>query len=148
MTMAEHKNGTRDMEKTRRLVKNIASGMTDHAAGVAAGYNTGYATKAAEAAMKDPELNRQVISGLRRTATTWRQLVEKAKHALGYNLTENNWKENGGEIAPNVRAQSAKIVLDSLRTIDADTLSEKAKREDTVNDVDAAKDILGEHGVN
>jgi len=155
----------RDEVRTAALVENLGAGMRKGAAGLAAGYAPSDANHAAERAIKDAVISQQVIARLHKTAVTWRKLVRSAKAGLARNLDPRNWEprlvkmvtKDGRTVEKIVPAAvkasdintAAKVVLDSLRTIDASTLSEKAATEDKgESDVSRATRILGDHGVN
>lgn len=156
--------GVRDRARTDLLVELLGQGLSKHAAGVGAGYSPGDAGNAAMRALSDPVISKRIAARLRKTAVTWHKLVTRAKVGLHRNLDPGNWestiikltKADGTEyeqvLAAPVRASdinaAAKIVLDALRSIDAETLSEKAVKEDNAaSAADLAREILGEHGV-
>ena len=157
--------GVRDKTKTAAFVAAYGKGAPGAEAARSAGYTDHDAGHAAARAMSDSVVRDQVLDALRATAVTWHRLVTRAKEGLFRNLDKANWEprlvtktNRAGEkvsqlMPPLVKASdintAAKVVLDSLRTIDAGTLSEKAAVEDRgYNVADRALKILGDHGVN
>ena len=155
----------RDAGKDAKFAEAYGSGMSGKAAGIAAGHSETNASTYATQTLESGVINEQVLAKLHRTAVTWHKLVMRAKAGLARNLDPANWKptlvtktNRAGEtvsqlMPPAVRASdintAAKVVLDSLRTIDAATLSEKAAAEDEGEGmVLRATKILGDHGVN
>ena len=153
----------RDPAKDAKFAEAYGSGLDGKAAGIVAGHSPTNASTYAKQTLASGVINEQVLAKLHETAASWLKLVTRAKEGLARNLNPKNWepryvtKTHKGEelttlMPAAVRASdintAAKIVIDSLRTIDAATLSEKAQAEDeSEGAVTRATKILGDHGV-
>jgi hypothetical protein len=136
-----------DQERRGKFVKLVSCGITPRQAAIKAGYAPSDASNAVERMLDDPLVREEAFKALTRVAVTWNHLVSSAKYALAFNLDPRNWvNEDGKEtVKASDRNNAAKIVLDALRGIDRETLSEKAVKEDTEDAIGIARQVLNTH---